>query len=68
MMLLIKRFPELNHKTIWQFMTPFESGIVFKKMMLEMEFGRALPDTSFYKSMAIRFIQQAGKKFRSENR
>jgi len=62
-MSLIKMFPELQNKTIWQFINPAFSTIVFKELAFEAQFG-PLPCNSFYKMAAIRIVREAQKSFR----
>jgi hypothetical protein len=42
-------------------MTAVERRIVFAVDAHEREFGRALPDQSFYKSLVLRICQQVSK-------
>lgn len=63
---LIKMFPELQHKTIWNFMPDYAVNIIWREITLEKEFGRPLPNNSYYKMLCIKMIRQAQLKFKSQ--
>lgn len=62
-MLLIKMFP-LHAKTFRACLTAQELTIIDKEVDSEREFGRALPNNSFFKLACIRACRRGEERFK----